>query len=248
MTMWVHPKSLLKGMLCVGYILCLRRSVSDHVATGDLFCQGLSGDHFSDHGAHDSHHGGTSLVHFDIELLQLLLAVQEVGDERTSVSASVVSAVVGGGPDGKLADSAKEEDLGDSGQRHGEESVDAVGNVGETDAQFLGEVSGELNVGVVEQHTHDGHHGNTSMLALDGTTTLKVGVEGSLARGRILVGVQPSKRIVKSQRSGHSDRGVQRIHTSPGGQRSSGTLGGRSWGESSGRSDDGGKNGDNLHC
>jgi hypothetical protein len=191
----------------------LRRSVSNKVSRGDLFGKSLSGDGLSNQGSHDTHHSGTSLVDFHVKLVLEFISLQEVGDERTSVSGSVVSRVVGSRPDGKLANTAEEENLGDTGEGNREKSHHTIGDIRESDSHFLGKVSGELNSGVVEKHTDNGSHGNTSMLSLDSSAALKVGVESGELGGGVLRGVQPSKRIVKSQRSGDSDRGVKGVNT-----------------------------------
>ena len=199
----------------VQHMTSLRRAVSDEVAAGNLLSKGLAGDDLSDHGAEDSEHGSTALVDLNVELVELLLSLKEVGDERSSVSAAVVTAVVGGGPDGELADSAEEDNLRDSGKRNGEKSVDTVGDVGEADAQLLREVSGELNVGVVEKHTDDGNHGNTAVLALDGTTALEARVESGEVLGRV-GSTEESNGVVQAKRGRDSDGGVKRVDSTPG--------------------------------
>mmetsp|Transcript_21604 Transcript_21604/g.32168 ORF Transcript_21604/g.32168 Transcript_21604/m.32168 type:complete len:220 (+) Transcript_21604:120-779(+) len=190
----------------------LRRTVSDHVARGNLFRKGLSCDHLTNHGSEDTHHSSTSLVDFHVQLVLEFFTLQHIGDERTSVTAAVVSAVVSCRPDGKLTYTAEEEDLSQSSKWNREQSVDAVGDVRESDSHFLREVSWEFNVGVVEKHTNNGNHRNTSMLTFDGTTAFETGVVCCVLGGGILRGVQPSKRIVKSQRSGDSDGRVQRVN------------------------------------
>jgi hypothetical protein len=181
----------------------------------------LSGDGLADKGTHDSHHSSTSLVDFHIELVLKFISLQEVGDERTSVSSSVVSGVVGSGPDGQLTDSTEEEDLGDSGNGDREKSVHAIRDVRETDSHLLGKVSGELNSSVVEKHTDNGSHGDTSMLTFDSTTALEVGMESGEFSSGVLGRVQPSKRIVQTQRSSDTDGGVKGVDTFTEGRRAS---------------------------
>jgi hypothetical protein len=181
--------------------------------SGDLFCQGLSCDTFTDHGTEDSHHGSTSLVDLHIELVLQLITFQKVGDKGTSVSSSVVTGVVGSGPNGKLTDTREKENLGNSSQWNTEETHHTIGNVREANSHFLGEVSREFNSGIVEEHTDNGSHGNTSVLAFDGTTTFKVGMESSKLGGGVDGRVQPSQRIVKAKRSSDSDGRVRRVDT-----------------------------------
>jgi hypothetical protein len=57
------------------------------------------------------------------------------------------------------------------------------------------QVSIESDVVVVDDDSNDGSHGNTSVLALDGTTTLE-GLGFSL---------EPSKRIIDTKRGGDTD-------------------------------------------
>ena len=190
----------------------LRRSVSNKVSRSDLFGKSLSGDGFSNHGSHDTHHSGTSLVDFHVKLVLELVSLQKVGDERTSVPGSVVSRVVGSRPDGKLANTAEEENLSQTGGGNREKSHHTIGDIRESDSHLLGKVSGELNSGIVEKHTDNGSHGNTSVLSLNSSATLEVGVESGELGGGVLSGVQPSKRIVKAQRSGNSNRGVKGVN------------------------------------
>jgi hypothetical protein len=160
------------------------------------------------------------LVDLHVKLGLELLSLKEVRNEWTSVSNSVVSGVVGCRPDGKLKETQEEDNLGNSGKRDGEKSVHAIRNIRETESQFLGEVSWELNVGVVEKHTDNGSHGNTSVLALDGTTTLEASVESGKVSGRVLGRIQPSKRIVESKRGGDSDGWIKRVDALLKGRRS----------------------------
>ena len=129
---------------------------------------------------------------------------------RTLGTGSVVSRVVGGRPDGKLNNSDCENNLGKSSKRNGEKTVHTVGDIRDTDSELLGKVSGEFDISIVEKHTYNSGHGNTSMLTLDGTTTLEVGVVSGKSRSRILGGIKPSKRIVKSKRLSDSNGGVKR--------------------------------------
>lgn len=184
-------------------------SVSNQVTRSDLFGQSLSGNCFSDQGAHDTHHSGTSLVEFHIQLVLQFITFQKVGNKGASVSGSVVSRVVGSRPDSQLTYPGEEEDLGNTGKGNGEKSHHTIRDIRESNSHFLGKVSREFDSSVVEQHSDNGSHGNASMFALDSPTALEVGVEGRKFAGGVLGRVQPSQRIVEAQRSGNTERRIQ---------------------------------------
>merc|ERR1712137_493067 len=128
-------------------------SVSDQVSGSDLLSKSLAGNNFSNHSTEDSKHGSTSLVDFHVELVLEFISFKNIWDERTTVSSSIVSRVIGCWPDGELHNSDSEDNLGKSSNRKGEQSVDTVRNIGETNSELLGEVSWELNISVVEEHS-----------------------------------------------------------------------------------------------
>ena len=159
-----------------------RRNVTSSV----LFVHGLSGQDFGNHVSENSHHGGTSVVDLNIELADLLLWVK-VG---TEISNSVVSVVLGGRHPCELNKGEEKNDLGKSSGRNGTNSIATGWDIRELEVGRRGKVSIKDNVVVVHDGSNNGSHGNTSVLALDGTTTL----EG------LWFSVQPSKRIEDSER------------------------------------------------
>lgn len=155
----------------------LGRTVSDQVARGELFRKSLSGDSFADQSSHDTKHSCSILVQLHIQLVLQFITLQKVRDERTSVPASLVPGVVRCRPDSQLTHTAEEEYLGDSGKGNSEKTHHTIGDVRESNSHILGKVSREFNSGVVEQHTDNGDHRNTSVLALDCPTAFKLGME-----------------------------------------------------------------------
>ena len=141
---------------------------NDSSSVSNVLSKSLSLDSFLDHGAENSQHGSTSLVQFKVELGLEFFSFQSL----SQVAGSVVSRVVRGVPDASLHESNGQKDLEQSSSRDGEDSGETIRDVGELDAEGRGEVSRELDSGVVDKHTNDGNHGNTSVLALNGTTTL----------------------------------------------------------------------------
>merc|ERR1711935_90925 len=89
----------------------LRRSVSKDVARGVLFRECLTRDGFSHHRTEDTQHGGPALVDFQVELVFKFVSFEHVGYERASVSGTVVTRVVGSGPNGQFHDTAGKDDL-----------------------------------------------------------------------------------------------------------------------------------------
>ena len=180
------------GSSAVVYILHLSRLERKHVSRGILFVHGLSSSALSDHVSEDSQHSGTSVVHLNIELADLLLGALDVISEPAN---TVVSVVLGSRHPGELDKSEEEKDLQKSGGGDGTDSINTGGDVGELEVLRLGEVSIEDDVVVVDNVSNNGGHANTSVLALDGTTTLE---------GLGLV-VEPSKRIENTERGGDTN-------------------------------------------
>jgi len=142
----------------------------------------LSSELLSNHVTHDTHHSSTAVVKFGIELAGLLLWVLDVGTEVTN---SVVSVVLGSWEPGELDESHEGDDLGKTSGGDSEKSINTGGDIRELKVVGWGDVSVVDNVVVVDDGSNNGSHGNTSVLALNGTTTL----EG------LRLGLHPSERI-----------------------------------------------------
>ena len=162
------------------------------MASGILLSHGLAGHTLNNHVSHNSHHSGTAVVQLNIKLAGLLGGVSDVLSEVTN---TVVSRVVRGRHPGKLHKGEEEKDLEKSGGGDGADSVNTGGDIGELEVLAGAQVSIEGDVVVVDDASNDGSHGNTSVLALDGTTTLE---------GFRLV-IQPSERIVDTEGGGGTE-------------------------------------------
>jgi len=162
------------------------------VASGVLLSHGLAGHALNNHVSHNSHHSGTSVVQLNIELAGLLGGVLDVLSE---VANTVISRVVRGRHPGELDKSEEKEDLEKSGSGDGTDSVNSGGNIRELEVVGRAQVSIEDDVVVVDDGSNNGSHGNTSVLALDGTTTLE----------RLGLVIQPSERIINTERGGGTE-------------------------------------------
>jgi len=156
-----------------------------------LLVNSLSSDFLGNHVSDNSHHSSTAVIKLGVELAGLLLGVKDI---ITEVTNSVVTVVLGSGPPGDLNKSAEGNDLCKSSGGDGEDSLDTSGDIRELKSGGRRDVSVEDDVVVVDDGSNNGHHGNTSVLALDGTTTL----EG------LRLGVHPSERIEDSEGLGGS--------------------------------------------
>ena len=161
------------------------------MASGVLFVHSLSGHYFDNHVSEDTHHSGTSVVDLGVQLAGLLFGV-EVLSEPTD---TVVSVVLRSRHPCKLNKGEEEKDLKKSGVGDGTDSVNSSWDIGELEVLAGAQVSIESDVVVVDDDTNNGSHGNTSVLALNGTTTL----EGFGLR------LEPSKRIVDTKGSGDTN-------------------------------------------
>jgi len=194
----------------------LNRSIKKFLAKGDSkdgsvtprlgksLSSGCLGNHVSEHGEH----GSTSVVEFGIELAGLDFGVLDVFTEPSN---SVVSVVLGCRHPGQFDESEKDKDLGkSSGGDSGKTSEDLSSyarsvNVRELKVAALGDVSIEDNSVSVDNLSNKGNHADTSVLALDGTTTF----EG------LGLGIEPSEGIVDSERLG--DTKLKFVHVEGGG-------------------------------
>ena len=198
------------------------------MAIGVLFVHGLSGEDFSDHISHDSHHSSTSVVKLGIKLTGLLFWVLNVVSEPTD---TVVSVVLGSRHPCELNKCEEEKDLKESGSWDSTDSVNSGGDVTELKVGRRGKVSVEGDVVVVYDGSNYGSHGNTSVLALNSTTTFEV----------LGFSVEPSKRVIHSKRGGGSKLKLVNHAEGTGGLASGGRgEGGSRSGEEGGDSE--------LHC
>jgi hypothetical protein len=156
-----------------------------------LLVHSLAGELFSNHVSEDSHHSSSAVVQLNIELAGLLFGVGDLASEPTN---SVVSVVLGGRQPGQLNKGNEEEDLGKSSGGDGGNTGHTSGDIGELQVVGWGQVSIEYVVVVVDDASNNGGHSNTSVLALNSTTTL----EGLGFR------FEPSKRIENTKGLGDS--------------------------------------------
>jgi len=196
------------------------------VSSGVLLVHGLASELLGNHVSEDTHHGGTSVVELDVQLAGLLLWVLDVG---TEVANAVVSVVLGGWHPCELNKGEEGQDLGESGGWDGADSVSSGWDVGELEAGGWGKVSVEDDVVVVDDASDNGSHGNTSVLALDGTTAL----EG------LWLGLQPSKWVVDTEWLGDTKLELADLE-------GRGGLGRLGWGEGGGGTGEEGGDGE-LH-
>ena len=190
-----------------------------------MLSESLSLDAFLDHSSQDSQLSGTSVVQFNVELVGKLLSLQGLSE----VSGSVVSGVVGSRPSDGLHEANSEQDLEKAERWDGTDSINTVRDGRERNGSIKGDGAREFDSGVVDKGSDDCHHGNTSVLALNGTTTLE-----SLG-----LGLEVSKRVENSERLGGSDLELVDLKGT-----GSASILGRS--EGSGRGNQGSK-GNDLH-
>ena len=214
--------------ISLAYILEDTLAVSEgvDVSGGVLLVHCLSGELFGNHVSEDTHHSSTSVVQFNIELAGLLFGVS---DFTSPVSNTVVSVVLGGRHPCQLNKSNEEEDLGKSLGGDGGNSGHTSGDIRELQAGGGGKVSIEDNVVVVDDGTDNGSHSNTSVLALNSTTTLEC----------LWFGLEPSKRVENTEGLGDTKL---KLADSKGGR----GLGGLGRGKSGGGSSEEGSDGE-LH-
>jgi hypothetical protein len=196
------------------------------VSSGVLLVHGLAGELFGNHVSEDTHLGGSAVVQFNIELAGLLFGVLDVGSKVTN---SVVSVVLGCRHPCQLNKSEEGKDLGKSGGGDGTDTIGTGGDIRELQVVGWGKVSIEDDVVVVGDDTNNGSHGDTSVLALDGTTAF----EG------LGLGLEPSKRIVETKGLGDTKFELTDL-------KGRGSLGGLGRGEGGGRSGEEGGNSE-LH-
>ena len=196
---------------------------------GGLLSKALPSDNFVNEGSKDGHHSGTSVVKLGVLLANFLggLGFPVV---QGSKPYTVVAIKLGGRPPGKFNKPADKDDLKKTCRWNLEKTSDSGVNVGELKVLGWGKVSIEGPVVVVHKGTQHGHHGNTSVLAFNGT----------VANELILVG-DVSQRIEESKRSSGTNFSLS--------DHVQGSRGGSLWcngGKGGGRADHG-KGGDELH-
>ena len=144
------------------------------------------------HEGEDTHLSGTSLVELDSTLLKLGLSIESVPSEVNEVVTEVTNEFSSGDVlhDSNLKEADKGDDLGDTSLGDGVQGLESTGNVGEL-GSIVGDVSGKTNSGFSDEVSSNGKHANTSVLDLDETKTVELGL--------ITIG-DKSKRIIESKR------------------------------------------------
>ena len=169
---------------CLEYTLSITEG--GDVSGSVLLVHGLSSHALNNHVSHNSHHGGTSVVQLNIQLAGLLGGILNVGSEPAN---TVVSVVLGGRHPGKLNKGEESKDLEETSGGDGADSVNTGGDIRELQVGRGRKVAIEDDVVVVDDGSNNGSHSNTSVLALNSTTTL----EG------LRLSLEPSKRIEDSK-------------------------------------------------
>lgn len=143
------------------------------MARGGLLVQVLSSEHFLGDDSGNTHHGCTSVVELRVLLTNFLrgflLPVVDLSEPDT-----VVAIKLGGGPPCKLDQTRNNKDLGKSGSGDLEKSTDSGINVGELQVVGGRNVSIESPLVVVNESSEHSHHGNTSVLAFNGSVSCKL--------------------------------------------------------------------------
>ena len=132
-----------------------------------------------------------AVVELNVELVLELITLEGLAE----VSGAVVTRVVRGRPGDGLHEADAEKDLGKAERRDGPDTVNTIGDGAEWKRSIEGDGSRELDLGVVDDGSDDGNHGDTAVLTLDGTTAL----EGLRLR------LEVSERVVNSEGLGDTD-------------------------------------------
>eukprot|EP00525_Craspedostauros_australis_P008678 CAMPEP_0198108092 /NCGR_PEP_ID=MMETSP1442-20131203/180_1 /TAXON_ID= /ORGANISM="Craspedostauros australis, Strain CCMP3328" /LENGTH=218 /DNA_ID=CAMNT_0043763293 /DNA_START=144 /DNA_END=800 /DNA_ORIENTATION=- len=179
-----------------------------------------------DHKGEDSHHGGTALVELDGALLVLGLLV-EGGPAVVDESVTEVTHELSSGDvlhDEDLEESDEGEELEEAGSWDGAEGAESGWDIREL-GSVQGDGSWETDSGLLDEVSDDGEHGDTSVLDLDETEALEVGL---VAIGDKAEWVEESEWSL----------GTELLLEGLDGGGASDLLG---WGESSGGGDEGGE-------
>jgi hypothetical protein len=198
------------------------------VPSGVLFVHGLASDLLGNHISKDTHHCGTSVVHFNVKFAGFLLRVL---DFSSKIPKTVVSVQLEGGHPYELDNGQKDKNLYKSSGGYGPYTIGSCGDIGEFQIVGGGKVSRKTNVAVVDDASNDGSHGHTSMLALHSTSTLEF----------LGLRLEPAKGIPDTE--GFCDSNFELID---GKSRGDGP-GGSGRGESGGGSDKEGRDSSQLH-
>ena len=152
-----------------------------------LLVQALSSEDLLGDNTGNGHHGGATVVEFGVLLTNLLgRFLFPVVD--LSKPDSVVTIKLGGRPPGKLNESQKDDDLGKSSRWDLEKSTNTRVDIGELQVVGWRQVSIESPLVVVNESAKHGHHGNTTVLSLDGSVS-----------GEFLVISDISKRVEETK-------------------------------------------------
>ena len=138
------------------------------------------------HGSSDTKHSGTAVLELDVELTVTLISVFDLGGERVSSGdgsgGSVVttgevlgsSGVLSGGHGNSFGQEAEKGDLGKSQGRDVAKSGEThtvLEDISEGVVSGKVQGSGEGHTKLLDSHTDEGNHGDTSVLDLDGSAT-----------------------------------------------------------------------------
>lgn len=163
------------------------------MSRGGLLVQALSSEDLLSDDSGNTHHGSTSVVELSVLLTNLLgrflLPVVDLSKPNT-----VVTIELGGRPPGKLNESHDHKDLSKSSRGNLEKSTNSRINVGELQVVGRGKIPIEGPLVVVDESSKHSHHGNTSVLALNGSVA-----------GEFLVIGDVSKRIEETEGGGSTN-------------------------------------------
>ena len=135
-----------------------------------LLEHGLASKLLSNHVSKNSHHGSSAVVELNVELSAELFGVGDLTSEPTD---TVVAVVLGCGQPCQFKKTNEKEDLSKSSGGDLGNSSHSGGDVRELQVVGRRKVSIEDDVVVVDDHTSDGSHGNTSVLALNRSAALE---------------------------------------------------------------------------
>ena len=151
-----------------------------------------------DHEAKKTHHGGTALVELDGTLLKLGFFIKSVPAEVKGTVAEVTgefgfsSNVL---HDGQFQETNEGKNLEGTGNRDGEGSIPARSEVREL-GSVVGDFTGEVDTGLVDQVSNNTKHADTSVLDFNVTKAIELFL---VAIGNKAKGIEETKRRLGSK-------------------------------------------------